>query len=108
MIPSEQYLSMEEKHVNLGLQVVPLCPPEQTYALVDAAIAAIKASGVKHEVGPFETSMEGPYDELMRVVASARDACLAAGARELLLNLRVQIRAGEDVSMDEKTSKHRL
>ena len=37
------------------------------YAHVDAAIAAIRASGLRTEVGPLGTSIEGPPDAVWAV-----------------------------------------
>ena len=42
----------------LALQVLPLNAPD-ALAAVDAAIAVIRDSGVSHEVGPMETTIEG-------------------------------------------------
>ncbi|MGQ0601252.1 MAG: thiamine-binding protein [Anaerolineales bacterium] len=65
--------------VNVAVQVLPLT--EDTYPIVDRAIAAIAASGVKHEVNAMETVMEGPLDALL---AAAR----AAQRRERTRNIR--------------------
>ena len=55
------------KNINLGIQIVPKSKSKDTYALVDKAIEVIQQSGVKYEVTPFETVMEGPQDTLMEV-----------------------------------------
>ncbi|MFO7822558.1 MAG: thiamine-binding protein [Cyclobacterium sp.] len=93
--------------INLGIQIVPKSKTLDSYPLVDKAIAVIAASGVKYEVTPFETVMEGPEDQLMAIARKAQDAVLAAGADEILVYYRMQIRADRDVSMDEKTHPHR-
>ena len=48
--------------VNVAVQVLPMVP--ELYPVVDRAIQVIQASGVKYEVGPMETTMEGPLDRL--------------------------------------------
>lgn len=93
--------------INLGIQIVPKSKTLDSYPLVDKAIAVIAASGVKYEVTPFETVMEGPEDQLMAIARKAQDAVLAAGADEILVYYRMQIRPDRDVSMDEKTHPHR-
>lgn len=96
------------KTINLGLQIIPKSQNMDSYALVDEAIAIIKQSGVKYEVTPFETVMEGPEDQLMQVAKQAQEAVLAAGADEILVYYRMQIRKGGSVTIGEKTDKYRV
>ena len=91
--------------INLGIQIVPKSKTLDTYALVDKAIEVIQKSGVKYEVTPFETVMEGPQEELMAIALKAQEAVLEAGAEEVLVYYRMQIRKGYDVTMEEKTAK---
>ncbi|WP_186758289.1 thiamine-binding protein [Echinicola salinicaeni] len=95
------------KSINLGLQIVPKSNHLDTYSLVDKAIEVIKASGIKYEVTPFETVMEGPEDELMAIAKKAQEAVLEAGADEVLVYYRMQIRKNGAVTMEEKTAKHK-
>lgn len=92
--------------VNIAIQVLPKIKGDDTYAVVDKAIEAIQRSGVKYRVCPFETVMEGPYEKLMAVVEQAQQACFQAGAEEVLVNLKIQRRPNEDVSIEEKTGKY--
>lgn len=94
-------------HINLGLQIVPKSKHLDTYALVDAAIAVIESSGVPFVVTPFETVMEGPQEQLMSIAKAAQEAVFAAGAEEVLIYYRMQVRKDGDVTMDEKTEKYR-
>ena len=93
------------KSINLGIQIVPKSKTLDSYALVDKAIEVIQKSGVKYEVTPFETVMEGPQEHLMSIALKAQEAVLEAGADEVLVYYRMQIRKEADVSMDEKTAK---
>jgi len=45
--------------VNVSLQVIPNVPEDKIYPVVDKVIEMIDKSGVKYEVGPMETTMEG-------------------------------------------------
>lgn len=92
--------------VNIAIQVLPKVKDGDVYAVVDKAIAAISASGVKYRVCPFETVMEGTYERLMQVVDEAQQACFDAGATEVLVNLKIQRRPGGDVTIEEKTGKY--
>ncbi|WP_209330515.1 thiamine-binding protein [Lunatimonas salinarum] len=93
--------------INLGIQIVPKGKSLDSYALVDKAIAVIQASGIKHTVTPFETVMEGPQEKLMAIAKEAQNAVFEAGAEEVLIYYRMQIRKDSDVTMDEKTAKFR-
>jgi len=50
------------------------------HAFVEAAIAAIGASGVHHEVSALGTTLEGSPDEVWGVLRAAHEATLASGA----------------------------
>ena len=43
---------------NLSIQVIPI-NTEAAYTHIDAAIAVIQSSGLRHEVTPFSTVVEG-------------------------------------------------
>ncbi len=94
------------KKVNIALQVLPIISPEKVYGIVDKAIDTIKDAGVKYRVGPFETVMEGEYDQLMSVISQVKDVCLATGTEELIMNLKIQISRDNDVIMENKTHKY--
>jgi uncharacterized protein YqgV (UPF0045/DUF77 family) len=91
--------------INLGIQIVPKSKTLETYALVDKAIKVIQESGVKYVVTPFETVMEGPQPELMAIAMRAQQEVLDAGADEVLVYYRMQIRKAEDITMESKTGK---
>ena len=95
------------KTINLGIQIVPKSKTHEAYALVDKAIEVIQQSGLTYEVTPFETVMEGPEEDLMRVAREAQEAVLAAGAEEILVYYRIQIRKEGDVTISEKTGKYK-
>ena len=46
----------KKRTMNVGVQVLPLV--DNVYPVVDKAIEAIQASGVKFEVGPLETTLD--------------------------------------------------
>jgi uncharacterized protein (TIGR00106 family) len=94
----------ENRTVNVAVQVLPLV--EDLYSVVDHAIEVIAASGVKFEVGPMETVMEGPLDELLKVAKSAHLACFDAGADQVLTIIKIGDQAS-GTTIDEKVSKYR-
>ena len=66
----------------------------------------IKQSGIKYEVGPFTTVLEGTYEEVMSVVNQVNEFLYSKGCAEWITNVQIQIRAHEDMTGDEKTEKY--
>ena len=99
-------MNMDHK-INLALQIIPKSDKHDLYTLVDKAIEVIQNSGLKYEVCPFETVMEGGYEEILAVVKKAQTACFVAGAEELLVNIKMQVRKDGSVTIEEKTGKYK-
>lgn len=94
------------KTVNIALQVLPTSSKHHPYDLVDKAIEVIAASGIPYQVTPFETVMEGSYEEIMAVVKEAQDACYAAGAESCMTYIKIQSSLS-DVTIDDKMHKYK-
>ena len=92
--------------VNVSLQVIPVVPEERIYPVVDKVIEYIEASGVKYEVGPMETTMEGELDELLNIVKEAQEICVNHGASRVVSIVKIDYKA-EGVTMNEKIYKYR-
>jgi len=93
------------KTVNIALQILPTSKTIHPYKLVDKAIEVIANSGLRYKVCPFETVMEGNYDDIMKVVKLAQDACYEAGAESLMTYIKIQSSVS-DVSIDDKMEKY--
>lgn len=93
--------------INLGIQIIPKSKNLDSYTLVDKAIEVIQQSGIKHLVTPFETVMEGTQEELMAIAQKAQQAVLDAGAEEVLVYYRMQIRKDQDVEIEDKIGKYK-
>lgn len=91
--------------VNMALQVLPRSSKYGTYELVDKAIEVIQKSGIKYKVCPFETVMEGNYDELMKIVKEIHEALYANGTETMLVNIKIQT-ANKDVTIEDKMEKY--
>ncbi len=95
----------ERRTVNVGVQVLPLV--EDAIPVVDKAIEAIQASGVKYEVGPLETTLEGDdLDQLIEVAKAAHRACFAAGAGKVVTIIKIADALG-GTSIEGKVGKYR-
>jgi uncharacterized protein (TIGR00106 family) len=90
--------------VNVAVEVIPLVP--DLYPVVDRAIRVIHDSGVKYEVGPMETTMEGPLDRLLEVAKAAHLACFEAGAEKVVTIIKIGDRIG-GTTIEEKVGRYR-
>jgi uncharacterized protein (TIGR00106 family) len=96
--------SKMSRTVNVSIQVLPLT--SDPYPVVDRAIAIIQGSGVKYEVGPMETTLEGELDELLEVVKAAHRACFTEGVERVVTIVKIAD-AVSGTSIEEKVAKYR-
>lgn len=92
--------------INVAIQVLPRSGSIGTYELVDVAIDLIQKSGLKYRVCPFETVVEGYYDDVMNLVKAIHEAVYAAGAEEMIMNMKIQTRRNQDVLIEDKMGKY--
>ena len=92
--------------INASIQLLPLAQDKHPYEWVDDAIAIIQQSGIKYEVGPFTTVLEGTYEEVMSVVNQVNEFLYSKGCAEWITNVQIQIPAHGDMTGDEKTEKY--
>ena len=69
---------------------MPLAQDKHPYEWVDDAIEIIQLSGIKHEVGPFTTVLEGTYDEVLLVVNQVNEFLYSKGCAEWITNVQIQ------------------
>lgn len=93
-------------NVNVSLQVLPMVKEEDIYDVVDKVIEYIDSCGVKYEVGPMETTMEGEFDKLMDIVKEAQNICVKEGASRVVSVVKIDYKS-EGVTMNEKVGKYR-
>lgn len=96
-----------KNQINLAIQVLPRSSKKGTYELVDVAIELIQKSGLNYTVCPFETVIEGQYDEVMKLVKAIHEAVYSAGAEEMITNIKIQTRKNQDVYIDDKMNKYK-
>ena len=89
--------------VSIALQVLPLSQGIDRIAVIDKVIAYLQTQGVTMVVTPFETVLEGEFDELMRILKEALEVA-GQGADNVFANVKINI--GEILSIDEKLEKH--
>ncbi len=96
-----------KKIINTAIQVLPLVENPTAYAIVDECIAIIQKSGLHYEVGPFETTVDGTYEEVIELITSIKNHCLTLNANEIIINTKMSFRKNGDALMNEKTDKYR-
>ncbi|MFD0898735.1 thiamine-binding protein [Loigolactobacillus binensis] len=95
-------------NASIAVQVLPLnVDTKKTVAIVDAVIAYIKTTKVGYQVGAFETTLEGDYDQLMAVVKQIPLVAAQAGATADMIYLKINYQPqGEVLTIAEKTDKY--
>ena len=80
---------------------------EELNRIVDEVIAYIKSTGLNYYVGPFETTIEGDYDELMDIVKECQHIAVRAGAPSVAAYIKVSYHPEGDVlTIEKKVTKH--
>lgn len=95
-------------NASVAIQTLPqVQDDEELIRIVDEVIAYIKSTGLTCYVGPFETAIEGDYDELMDVIKECQHIAVRAGAPSVLAYIKVDYRPeGEVLTIDKKVTKH--
>lgn len=91
--------------INASLQIVPVVQDRHPYEWVDEAIAVIQATGIKYEVGPFGTILEGNYEAVLNVIQKVNEYLYEKGCAEWIAQVQLQVRSNGDITSDEKTAK---
>ena len=99
-------LVMHSFIVNASIQIVPIVQDRHPYEWVDEAINVIKRSGIKYEVGPFATVIEGTYNEVWNVIHSINEYLVERKCAEWISNIQLQIKSEGDITSEEKINKH--
>ena len=95
-------------NASVAIQIVPkVNGDEEVIRVVDEVIAYIKSTGLNYHVGPFETTIEGDFDELMNIVKECQLVAARAGAPAISTYIKVSYRPEGDVlTIERKITKH--
>lgn len=94
---------------SVAIQYLPLdaADDDEVCRVVDAVIAYIASTGVSYYVGPFETAIEGSYEQCMEVVRGCQLAGEQAGCRHVATYVKIDYRSDGDVlSTERKVGKY--
>ncbi|WP_117170959.1 thiamine-binding protein [Paraliobacillus sediminis] len=90
----------------VSIQIIPKTKNgEDVIPYVDAAIAVIEDSGVKYQVNPLETTMEGELSELFQIIEKMNQEMVARGCPSVISQVKVYYKPG-GASMDVLTEKY--
>ena len=91
----------------VSIQILPKTQNgEDVIPYVDAAIAVIEDSGVKYEVHPLETTMEGNLPDLMRVIERMNEKMIEMGSRNVISQVKILYQPS-GISIGQLTEKYR-
>ena len=100
-------MSEKQPECSIAIQVLPKVEGEEVIRVVDEVIAYLKSSGLSVFVGPFETTVEGPFDQLMEMVKECQKICIRAGAPGVSSYVKIAYNPSVGVwSIDKKVTKH--
>ena len=101
-------MGKKEINASVAIQVLPnVAGNEGMVRVVDEVIAFIKSKGLKMNVAPFETTVEGDFDELMEIVKECQLIAVKAGAPGVMSYVKINYKPKGDVlTIEQKISKH--
>ncbi|GIN19584.1 MAG TPA: thiamine-binding protein [Bacillus bacterium] len=90
----------------ISIQIIPKTKNgESVIPYVDEAIKVIQDAGVKHEVHPLETTMEGEFSELMEVIRKMNDRMVEIGSSNVISQVKILYQP-EGITMSQLTEKY--
>lgn len=95
---------------SIAIQVLPAVDNDKELVrIVDEVIDYIKSSGLRYEVGPFETTIEGEdYNQLMDIAKECQHVAVRAGAEKVSAYIKVVYQPeGQILTIDQKIGKHK-
>lgn len=96
-----------QPEASLAIQVLPAVEGDEVIRVVDEVIAYLKSTGLNTFVGPFETTIEGGFDELMEIAKQCQLICVRAGAPSVSTYMKMFYNPSAGVwSIDKKVAKH--
>lgn len=95
---------------SIAIQVLPAVEDDREVCrIVDEVIAYIASTGLRYEVGPFETTIEGEdYDQLMEIARECQHVAVRAGAPKVSAYIKAVWRPENAIlTIDQKIGKYR-
>ena len=91
----------------VSIQIIPKTKQgEDVIPYVDHAISLIEASGLRYEVHPLETTIEGELAEIFSLIEQMNQAMIEKGSTNVISQIKVLYQPS-GASMDQLTEKYR-
>ncbi|MBW3110666.1 MULTISPECIES: MTH1187 family thiamine-binding protein [Bacillaceae] len=91
----------------VSIQIIPKTNNgEDVIPYVDEAIAIIEKSGVRYEVHPLETTMEGNLSDLFKVIEQMNERMIEIGSKNVISQIKVLYQP-DGIEMNQLTEKFR-
>lgn len=88
----------------VSIQIIP--KGKDVIALVDEAIKIIEESGVKYEVHPLETTMEGDLTHIFSVIEKMNHRMIELGSPNVISQVKILFQPN-GITMDTLTEKYK-
>ncbi|OIK09725.1 hypothetical protein BIV60_23220 [Bacillus sp. MUM 116] len=90
----------------VSIQIIPKTKDgEDVIPYVDEAIRVIEESGVKYEVHPLETTMEGELEKLFSIITKMNERMMEIGSKNVISQIKVLYQPS-GITMDQLTEKY--
>ncbi|KPL61580.1 thiamine-binding protein [Rossellomorea vietnamensis] len=91
----------------VSIQIIPKTKSgEDVIPYVDEAIAIIEKSGVRYEVHPLETTMEGDLSQLFKVIEQMNERMIEIGSKNVISQIKVLYQP-DGIEMNDLTEKYK-
>lgn len=91
----------------VSIQILPKTKDgEDVIPYVDEAIRVIDEAGVKYEVHPLETTMEGELEQLFQIITKMNARMIELGSKNVISQVKVLYQPS-GITMDQLTEKYR-
>lgn len=92
---------------SIAIQVLPAVEGNDVIRVVDKVIEYLNSTGLKVFVGPFETTLEGDFEQLMEILKRCQLICIEEGAPSVMSYVKICYNPGGGIwTIDEKVTKH--
>lgn len=100
---------MKEINASVAIQILPNAKnSEELIKIVDEVITYIKSKNLKTHIGPFETTIEGNYEDLMEIIKESQLIAIKAGASGLMSYIKINYKPNGDLlTIEEKINKYK-
>lgn len=98
---------MENHKINAAIQLLPLSNNINKYSIIDNAIAEIKSSGLNYVVCPFETVVEGSFEEVIKLIERIKNAGFMGNNDELIINIKMHCHNTKSLFIEDKIGNYK-